>query len=374
MAEDGAKESESLFAAEERAAQEARGVLQQSPGGDPALRQGFVSLLGHYNKLLKQAQRLVKMGDRSQLELNTLNQRLKESEERYRNIFENMTEGIFQARPDGRLLVANPALAAILGYQGPDELVRAQPLTPPLSRRDWGRLLEVIGQQGFCEGYEATMLKQDGSPIWASISARARLDSRGRLLLLEGLVMDVTQRKRMEEELRHLATTDSLTGLCNRRYFLELGHREFAHARRQDLPLSVLMIDVDHFKLINDNHGHDTGDRVLAALAAALKKTLREHDLCGRLGGEEFAVLLPDTDLELGRHAAERLRQTLALVRVEGRSGELGCTVSLGLACRRRELDSLDSLLEEADRALYIAKQAGRDCVHCAANGLPPRS
>ncbi len=365
MAEKPANPAGSLFAAEERAAQEALTLLEQASWGDPALREGFASLLGHYNKLLKQAQRLVRMGDRSQSELNNLNQRLKESEEKYRHIFENMNEGIFQARPDGSLVVANPALAAILGYQNPAELVRAQPVSPPLSRRDWERLLAVIERDGFCEGFEAAMHKEDGSRIWASISARARRDDRRGLLLLEGLVMDVTQRKRMEEDLRHLATTDSLTGLCNRRQFLELGQREFARAQRHGLELAALMLDVDHFKQINDNHGHDVGDRVLAALGEALKKGLRDHDLCGRLGGEEFAVLLPDTGMELGRHAAERLRLALAQLRVPSRGGELGFTVSLGLACRRPELSSLDHLLGEADRALYSAKQAGRNCVRC---------
>jgi diguanylate cyclase (GGDEF)-like protein/PAS domain S-box-containing protein len=366
MADSRPQEPGSLFAAEERAAEEARALLKKAQWSDPALREGFNSLLGHYAKLLKQAQRLVKMGDRAQLELNNLNQRLKESEENYRNIFENINEGIFQALPDGRVLEANPALAAILGYRDPGQLLQDLPRKPPLSRRDWERLLEAVRQDGSCEGYEAPMFKRDGSSIWASISTRARLDAQGNPLLLEGLVMDVTQRKRMEEELRHLATTDGLTGLCNRRQFLELGHREFTRAQRQGLELTALMLDVDHFKRINDTHGHETGDRVLAALALALKTSLRDHDLCGRLGGEEFAVLLPDTGQELGLRAAERLRGTLAQVRVDSDAGQLACTVSLGLAWRRPHMESLEHLLEEADRALYAAKQAGRDCVRCS--------
>src|SRR5262249_52029447 len=136
-------------------------------------------------------------------------------------------------------------------------------------------------------------------------------------ILLDGLLSDVTAAKVMEARLRESATIDDLTGINNRRHFLELGRREFDRARRFSRPLSVLLIDADHFKQVNDRYGHAAGDRCLAALGQTLKSNLREIDVLGRLGGEEFGAILLETPLDRAVTAAERVRHAVASLQIE---------------------------------------------------------
>jgi two-component system cell cycle response regulator len=162
---------------------------------------------------------------------------------------------------------------------------------------------------------------------------------------------------------QRLAATDALTGLMNRRAFLAALEREHSRASRHALPLSLLMIDVDHFKRVNDTHGHDAGDAVLRAVAAALTRGARRSDLVARWGGEEFVAALPQTAEVGGRVAAERLRRTVAEVRHPMKGGEpLIVTVSLGLASALKPA-TIEELLARADRALYAAKERGRNRV-----------
>lgn len=166
-------------------------------------------------------------------------------------------------------------------------------------------------------------------------------------------------------ELEALATTDSLTGINNRRNFFRLATDEMARARRYQRPLSALMMDVDGFKIVNDQHGHAVGDSVLKAVIQTCITTLRETDILGRLGGDEFAVLVPET--EDARDQAERLRAAVERVRTALADGtDLTVTVSIGVAAARPEDLSIDDLLGRADQALYEAKQNGRNSVAAA--------
>jgi diguanylate cyclase (GGDEF)-like protein len=177
------------------------------------------------------------------------------------------------------------------------------------------------------------------------------------------LVLEVRVRERTAE-LELLARTDPLTGLANRRAFMETGSRELARARRYRSELALLMIDIDHFKAINDTHGHHNGDLVLNSLAAVSRATLREIDLPSRLGGEEFAVLLPQTSCAQAAIAAERLRAALAADRVVLPNGSvIQYTVSIGISCLGEQTADLESLLTQSDRALYQAKRGGRNRV-----------
>ncbi len=175
---------------------------------------------------------------------------------------------------------------------------------------------------------------------------------------------DITQRKHMENELRRLATTDPLTGVNNRRRFDDVTAREVARCKRYGHALCVMMIDADHFKSINDTHGHDVGDDVLVALAETCTQTLRDVDIVGRYGGEEFVATLPETDLAVGLEAAERLRQEIAQLRINVPGGPpISVTVSIGIAAMGEDLNTPESLLVAADAALYEAKEAGRNQV-----------
>lgn len=161
-----------------------------------------------------------------------------------------------------------------------------------------------------------------------------------------------------------LAVTDELTGLANRRAFMTRLGEELARVQRYATsPTSVLMLDLDHFKQINDRHGHAAGDTVLRRFSAILNEQLRKVDAAGRLGGEEFAVLLPDTDAQAAAIFAERLRQTVAGTPTEHDGSFISCTLSIGISCLTRTDEHPEDALARADRALYDAKQNGRNRV-----------
>ncbi|MBI5165622.1 MAG: diguanylate cyclase [Magnetospirillum sp.] len=179
-----------------------------------------------------------------------------------------------------------------------------------------------------------------------------------------GVITDITDRKLLEGELRRLATTDPLTGAANRRQFMAIAEQEAERSARYRRPLAVLMLDIDHFKVVNDTHGHAVGDEVLKAVADACRAGLRDVDLLGRLGGEEFAVLLPETPLPGAIDVAERLCQAVARRAVPLPGGaQIRVTASLGVATYRGDAAQVDQLLARADAALYRAKAEGRDRV-----------
>jgi diguanylate cyclase (GGDEF)-like protein len=168
-------------------------------------------------------------------------------------------------------------------------------------------------------------------------------------------------------ELERQAHIDYLTGLANRGRFMELAEAEEARAARYGNPFAVLLLDVDHFKSINDRHGHKAGDAVLRALGAILRKTLREVDIIGRIGGEEFAALLPETDAIRAPEVAERVRRAIADSEMPAGDGEpLHVTVSIGVVATKENVGSIDKLLGQADTALYLAKNSGRNRVSVA--------
>lgn len=165
----------------------------------------------------------------------------------------------------------------------------------------------------------------------------------------------------LNRELERLATLDSLTGILNRRTFIDLADRAMADARRNNRPLSVIVFDVDHFKRINDSLGHEGGDRALCALARLMEQSLRSVDFAARIGGEEFAVLMPDADAEVASAVAERLRTRIADEEFDLGNGGYALTISLGIASLEPTHTDLATLLRAADHALYAAKRGGRN-------------
>jgi two-component system cell cycle response regulator len=175
---------------------------------------------------------------------------------------------------------------------------------------------------------------------------------------------------KLESELRvalaeqqRLASNDELTGLLNRRYFMELAEREWAYAQRYVIPLSVVMLDIDHFKRINDAHGHTIGDQVLREVALCCQTNLRKVDIIGRYGGEEFIVFLPNTSITDACVMANRLCKNTANASIETSIGALSITVSLGVVTLTNDCPDLRTLIDRADQALYEAKRTGRNRV-----------
>jgi len=169
------------------------------------------------------------------------------------------------------------------------------------------------------------------------------------------------ERARLFQEVQSLALTDPLTGLQNRRSLFELGRIEFSRAQRMKRPFSCMMLDLDHFKSVNDNYGHQIGDQVLQEFGLRCKSYVREIDLAGRYGGEEFMVLLPETDRDMALIVAERFRSLIAENPIQTTVGCLNITVSIGVAMKDEQTMDLDTLVARADQALYIAKHKGRN-------------
>ncbi len=168
---------------------------------------------------------------------------------------------------------------------------------------------------------------------------------------------------RLFAELKRMALKDGLTGLLNRRAFYELASEEFRRARRYQRPIAVILMDVDHFKSINDIHGHEAGDRVLKQVSERLQAGLRNQDLLARIGGEEFAILLIESQDEAATQVAERLRRSIEGLQVTGEGGVADVTASFGVGEIHPSMKDLADLLRQADQALYRAKEAGRNLV-----------
>ena len=188
----------------------------------------------------------------------------------------------------------------------------------------------------------------------------------GHLVGVAVVFQDIARRKALEMELTRLATTDPLTGVANRRRFIEELEMELARIRRFGRPAALLMVDIDHFKSVNDTHGHAVGDAVLQHLAELSRHRLRAIDLFGRLGGEEFGILLPGTDAAGAWKCAESLRRHVAETPLQSSRGAIPFTVSIGLTVFESGDDAPDGILARADAALYRAKLGGRNRVEAS--------
>ena len=174
---------------------------------------------------------------------------------------------------------------------------------------------------------------------------------------------EIVARQRLESELRHLAQTDDLTGLNNRRWFLELSKQSLRYTRRMRTPLAICMVDLDHFKAINDSKGHAAGDTVLTLVAELCRKELRETDIIGRFGGEEFVMTLPNANADNAVVIAERMRVRIENFRLPGELADLRLTVTVGIAQVELSESTLEPALLRADKALYTGKREGRNMV-----------
>lgn len=265
---------------------------------------------------------------------------------------------------DGYFREVNPAWSAILGWS-PEEL-KARPsleIVHPEDRAETAANLARMAQGQAVIGYENRMRCKDGDWRWLLWNS-VPVPSTG---LIYCAALDVTERKRLEADLVRLATIDSLTNICNRHHFLERAEQEIQRVRRYGRAgMALLMMDLDHFKEINDRHGHEAGDKVLSEMAARVLDMLRESDVMGRLGGEEFAVLLVETGNGEAVQVAERLRATLAQSPVLAAGRAIGYTLSIGVASLSPADQGVEDLLRRADQALYQAKRLGRNRVESA--------
>lgn len=292
------------------------------------------------------------------------------NEGRYRSLFEHTNDAVFLIDTDLRYSAVNNQAAALLGYK-PEELTGKSvmeviaPTEVAAMKANFARL----EREGMIPLFERTMIRKDGSRIVTEVNVSAVRDENGKTLYHQSVMRDITERKRLEEQLRYsleemeaLAMQDPLTGLLNRRAVTEHAEAEWFRSQREGRPMCVVLIDLDNLKTVNDTQGHASGDKIILELARAIKTQKRRYDWGGRWGGDEFLLVLPGTTLIEAGEIAERLRNQYVQSNLVGRDASL----SLGVACysgRQGDEPSLVRLLAQADQALYKAKQSGKNQV-----------
>lgn len=292
-------------------------------------------------------------------ERNQIEQALLHSQKLVRELLDSIQAGILIIEPsDHRIVDANSVALEMFGA-GHQEVIGSvchQYVCPDKK----GRCpITDLGQVS--DNSEQKLRQSNGqlTPILKTV-AQVRLDGRDRLV---ESFLDISSLKKMEEELRHLSITDELTGIANRRQFMYTASLETKRAQRYGNPITLINLDVDEFKTVNDNLGHYAGDLVLRKITQLISQELRESDLFGRVGGEEFSIILLETGLGAALEVAERLRRRIQDHCFLADGCQISCTISLGVAAFVPHQDDLESWLKRADQALYLAKEKGRNRV-----------
>jgi diguanylate cyclase (GGDEF)-like protein/PAS domain S-box-containing protein len=303
----------------------------------------------------------------------------------WQEVFERAGVGIAILDRNRHCVTVNDRWREMFGYFGAE--VRELPFPAPASMhvRQWNRRLRAL-VGGEIDGFrmEIQCLSEGGGLFWCDVSATPIRTREGQLDFILCFLIDIGDRKLVEEQLREAnlrleaqlaqiqalqeklseeVLRDSLTGLYNRRYLEETLVRELSRAGRENRPLSLVMMDIDHFKRLNDTHGHQAGDLVLRELGVLLRGRMRGEDIACRFGGEEFVAILPGASLAAAEQRAEEWRIAFQAMRLPYEGKYLHATLSLGLANFPKHGISADELLFQADSALYMAKRAGRNRV-----------
>lgn len=281
------------------------------------------------------------------------------------DLYDHAPCGYHSLDGDGLIVRINQTELEWLGYRREEVMGKMHftALLTPQAQEAFHESFLRFKEQGEVRDLEVELVRKDGSIFPVLLSATAARDAQGRFVMSRSTLFDLTERKRLELELARQARTDVLTGLNNRRYFFELAERELARSKRHVQDFALLMLDVDHFKFINDNYGHDAGDEVLRKLSKVCDETLREIDVVGRIGGEEFAALLSGATCVQALAAAERLRLAIESTVVSLQERAVCFTVSIGITSLMPNDEGVDELLKRADQALYRAKRGGRNRV-----------
>lgn len=298
------------------------------------------------------------------------------SEARLQAILEQSPIGVSVSRRDnGKIIFANSRFAQLVGEKKSNLIGRyARDYYLDSEQRD--RVVARLRENKTVVNMEIQFRRADGSPFWTLFTVNQAVI--GGVAVNLAWVYDYTDRWHMQEALRDMASRDPLTGIYNRRSFLDLARQHLSRAGRSGEPVSILLLDVDHFKAVNDTWGHAVGDDALRTVAGGCQAILREYDLLGRFGGEEFIIMLPGTPINEGEAVAERVRRHIAGLAIpppegSGLTAPLQLTISIGVAQILEGDEVLDKVIHRADLALYRAKNAGRNRVEvCAEGGIDP--
>jgi diguanylate cyclase (GGDEF)-like protein/PAS domain S-box-containing protein len=285
-------------------------------------------------------------------ELEEAEKALRHSQALYRALLDNPSYGICHCDADGNFLDVNQAFASMLGYDSWDELLAANRASRIVLGLGHSRsLAELFPGAATFEPVEQEWKRKDGTTLKARLSGRHVFDEHGKFNGCEIIVVDITEQRSLEDNLRHQAFSDSLTGLANHRRLFDVLHSEIARSQRTGREFTLLLLDLDGLKQINDRLGHLAGNRALCRVAQILKDSCRDTDTAARHGGDEFAVVLPETSVASATLVTRRICELL-----ENESEEPPLSVSIGIASFPREAESVGGLLYAADRALYSMK------------------
>ncbi|MBX7159979.1 MAG: EAL domain-containing protein [Acidimicrobiia bacterium] len=298
--------------------------------------------------------------------LDAAEQALAESEARFRRLAENARDVVYHLRlyPQWAFDYVSPATADVTGWR-PEELYADPTIVTKIFDPTYMQSMDRFGFPDEAAPACFAVRHRDGTRRWIENRATPVYDSTGRMVAIEGIARDVTERKEAEDRLAHQATHDPLTDLPNRTLLIDRIDQSLARSRRSGQPIALLFLDLDHFKAVNDDCGHEAGDQMLAAVAGRLRNTLRPGDTVARLGGDEFVLCCDDVaNTEEALAISSRVREVLrSPFRLEGsKKPEAHATASIGVVLSRPD-DTPQSLLRAADLAMYRAKQAGRDRV-----------
>lgn len=287
---------------------------------------------------------------------------LERAQHEYQTLRNTIADMFYSTDAAGIISDISPACVTALGYRR-DQMLGRKLEDFYVEPKDRERIVTAISENGGRATHvEAALRHRDGHEVWISTNAYLKYDANGQPTGIEGIARDITPRKEMEDELRVLSTHDDLTGSFNRRYFIAEVERELDRAKRYGTTLSLLVFDIDLFKNVNDNYGHPVGDAVLRQFAELCNDTLRRSDVFARMGGEEFAALMPETDQAHAMHLCERLRKVVAVTRFGDTDNTIRMTVSIGATTLRPGDNNFGQLYSRADNALYQAKTNGRNC------------
>ena len=284
---------------------------------------------------------------------------LTDSEQRYRSLFEQSRDAIFMTERDGEILEMNQAALDLLGYDE-DELLGRHVLSIYADPADRERFRHEVEANGHVRDFEVRLMRRDGQERWCLVSAWVRREPTGAIAGYQGIIHDITGRKRAEDRLAHDAFHDALTQLPNRALFMDRLERAVARRRRgHEKDVALLFLDLDRFKVVNDSLGHMVGDELLRQIARLLASEVREEDTVARIGGDEFAILLDGVDdASDPTHVAERIQERLRKpFRLQGH--DVFTSMSIGITFGGADVARAEDLLRDADTAMYRAKEMG---------------
>jgi diguanylate cyclase (GGDEF)-like protein/PAS domain S-box-containing protein len=309
-------------------------------------------------------------------ELKASQEELRRSERRYHNMYRNAVQGMFQSRLSGELIRVNPSYARFLGYASVDEMLKlkagaAELYYDPAERQ---HIIKLLKRKGFLANYEVKLRRKDGKPVWGLANYRLNRDEPGNVPIIEGIMVDNTRQKRLEEELRRehrklqaLSLRDNLTGLQNTRFLYQTLDSVISDSRASGVPFSLIFMDMDDFKRVVDTHGHLNGSQALREVARTVRSLIRKPGFGVAYGGDEFVLVLPGFDKARAMVKAEAIRRKMKRTVYLAEKGlAVKLQASFGVATFPEDAQDRTGLLALADQAMFRIKQTKKGQVGVA--------